>query len=260
MNDSAITPRIPPSVAVGIGAWVAYWIVVYGLQASTGIAYGDWFASANNAVRTAVIPLAVGCILLAVLAHWLRWSHLWSDPVRLPTTGVMKVAMACFAIAVALRLAGTQWGRVPMDLFAAIVATGVLVGFAEETLFRVIFLRGMRAGGRSEASAALWTAACFGLFHLPNVFMGTGAIGLLQIVLAALTGSLLYVFRRHFGVIWPAMVAHGMWDISTFLGRYAAPWLEALVLPSLLLFAALGAAVLVSVWRRDRATVLFPNA
>ncbi|HEX3224001.1 MAG TPA: CPBP family intramembrane glutamic endopeptidase [Nocardioides sp.] len=60
----------------------------------------------------------------------------------------------------------------------AIVAAGVLVGFAEEMVFRGIFLRAMRAGARPEGQAALWTAVAFGLFHLPNVFLGTGLLGL----------------------------------------------------------------------------------
>jgi hypothetical protein len=64
------------------------------------------------------------------------------------------------------------------------------------------------------------------LFHLPNIFMGIGLIGIFQIILAAFSGCILYVFRRKFGVLWPAMVAHGAWDSSTFLaGGFGSPWL-----------------------------------
>jgi len=34
---------------------------------------------------------------------------------------------------------------------------------------------------------------------------------------AALSGGTLYLFRRNFGFIVPAMIAHGIWDFSGFL-------------------------------------------
>ena len=89
--------------------------------------------------------------------------------------------------------------RRTLFLLLAVVVSGVLVGFAEETLFRGFVLRALREGGRAESSAALWTAVCFGLFHLPNVLMGTGAVGVIQVFIAALSDSVLYVFRRHTG-------------------------------------------------------------
>ena len=54
------------------------------------------------------------------------------------------------------------------------------MGLAEELVFRGIVLRCLRTGNRPESTVALWTALAFGLFHLPNVFMGTGAAGLSQ--------------------------------------------------------------------------------
>ena len=93
----------------------------------------------------------------------------------------------------------------------------MLVGLSEELLFRGIFLRCMRNGQMSEGAAALWTATAFGLFHLPNVFLGTGLTGLLQIVLAGLSGIALYYFRVAFAAIAAAMVMHGLFDVTTFL-------------------------------------------
>lgn len=251
--------RLPPSVAAGVLVWLAYTVVVNAVQASSGVPYADWFKTADHAWRVAVLSLAAGSVLLIIFLRVARWDHLWRDPVRLPTPPVMRLGMWAWWLLVGVRLAGVRWAEVPPELMAALVVTGALVGFAEEMLFRGIFLRGLREGGRNEASAALWTAACFGLFHLPNVFMGTGLIGLLQIVLAGLTGAMLYVFRRHHGHIAPAMVAHGIWDISTFLGgAYGQRWLD---LPSLLgqaVMVLLGIAVLVNVARHDRATTVMP--
>ena len=136
----------------------------------------------------------------------------------------MKVAMAFFVLAIVVRLLGVDWGSTGIALLLEVLATGVLVGFAEEILFRGIFLRSMRTGGRTEAYAALWTAIAFGLFHLPNVFVGIGGLQLTQVAIAAISGVILYLFRRSRGTIVVAMIAHGIWDISTFLtGSHGPP-------------------------------------
>jgi len=112
---------------------------------------------------------------------WARWDILWRDPERLPMPRLARVVIGLFAATVVVRLVGPDWADVPGDLLLAILATGVLVGLAEELVFRGIVLRCLRTGNRPESTVALWTALAFGLFHLPNVVMGTGAAGLSQI-------------------------------------------------------------------------------
>lgn len=253
--------RIRPSVWVGIAAWFLYSGIAAAIQLQAGIPYSEWFRTGDSALRTAVIPLAVGSVLLLAFVLWSRWDHVWSDPIRLKTTGIMKLSMVAWVAMVALRLIGVTWGSVPPALLLAIVASGVGVGFAEELLFRGIFLRSLREGGRSEAVAAIWTGVCFGLFHIINVFMGMGWLGLIQVVLAALSGILLYAFRRHYSLLWPAMIAHGMWDISTFVaGGYATPWLKNISTAAQGVFVVLGILVYVSIYRNDRQTVVIPVA
>jgi membrane protease YdiL (CAAX protease family) len=253
-------PRVRPTIRLGIALWLAYSALAGVLQVRTRIPYTDWFKTASNAWHTAVIPLTLGGLLLLAFALWSRWDHVWRDPVRLRCTGLMKLSMLAWMAMIAFRLMGIQWSTVPPALLLAILATGVGVGFAEELLFRGLFLRCLRQGGRSEATAAIWTGVCFGLFHIPNMFMGMGWFGAIQVVLAALSGSLLYVFRRSTGLIWPAMAAHGLWDISTFLaGGYAYPWLS---LPSVAaqgVFVVLGLLVYVDLYTNDRGTVVIPG-
>ena len=227
-NDSTATGqgaarrRIEPSLVVALVVVLAYMVVVTGLQVTSGIDYQDWFDTAGNAVRTAVLPLAVANVLLLAFVAWARWDIFWRDPERLPMSWLARAIVVTFVVTVLVRLLGLDWADVPGDLLLAVLATGVLVGLAEELVFRGVVLRCLRTDRRPESSAALWTAVGFGLFHLPNVFMGTGLPGLGQVVLAAVTGYALYVFRRWQGALWVAMVAHGTWDISTFLsGSYS---------------------------------------
>ena len=168
--------RIKPAPLVGVVMVVVYIVVVFGLQLGTGIPYADWTRTAANGVRAAVIPLAVGSLLLIVFLAIARWDMIWRDPGQLTITTVMKVAMAFFAASIVLRAFGIDWGTVDPALLLVVIASGVLVGFAEEMLFRGVFLRSMRTNGRTEAVAALWTAIAFGLFHLPNLLVGAGPL------------------------------------------------------------------------------------
>lgn len=251
--------RVRPSIALGIAAWIVYSGFGFILQFQTGIPYPEWFKTADNAVHTAVIPLTLGGLLLLAFTLWSRWDHIWRDPIRLKTTGIMKISMLAWLAMIAFRLVGVMWSSVPPALLLAIIASGIGVGFAEELLFRGIFLRTLREGGRSEAAAAIWTGVCFGLFHVPNMFMGMGLIGGLQVILAALSGIILYSFRRYSGLIWPAMVAHGMWDISTFLASgYAYPWLSLASVAAQVVFVVLGILVYISIYRNDRQVSAIP--
>lgn len=252
--------RIQPAPLVGAAVVVLYVIVVFGLQLASGLPYTEWTTTPAHALRAAVIPLAAGSVLLIAFLAVARWDMVWRDPGQLPITGVMKAAMVFFVVAIVVRLVGVQWSATSLALVGVVILSGVLVGFAEETLFRGVFLRSMRTGGRTEAAAALWTAIGFGLFHLPNLIVGTGPTQLVQVVLAGLTGSILYVFRRYRGMIVLAMVAHGTWDISTFLsGSHGAPWLGLVSFVLLIIGVVLGITVLVSIWRSDRATVVTPD-
>ena len=257
---TASSHRIEPRPLVGVAMVVVYVVVVFGLQLSSGIPYADWVSTPGNGVRAAVLPLAVGSALLLGFLAVARWDLVWRDPGRLPMTRVMKAATWFFVASVLVRFAGVDWAEVSGSLLLVVIASGVLVGFAEETLFRGIFLRALRTGGRTEGVAALWTAIAFGLFHLPNLIVGTGPGQLVQVVLAAVSGATLYAFRRNHGLLLTAMIAHAAFDMSAFLSAgHGSDWLAPVNLLLVLGGLVLGVAVLVSVWRTDRATVVTPG-
>jgi len=184
---------------------------------------------------------------------------IWRDPERLKTTTAMKVAMVLFVVLIVIRLVGIEYGAAGLNLLLVVLLSGILVGFAEEALFRGIFLRSLRTGGRTEATAALWTAIAFGLFHLPNIIVGAGLAQLAQIVLAAISGVTLYLFRRNRGLILIAMIAHGIWDTSTFLsGSHGAQWAGLLSFAIYPIGVIAAIVALVSVLRTDRHTVVTP--
>jgi len=260
-RHEAVAPsyRITPTPLVGAIAVLTYIIAVFGLQLASGIPYAEWTSTASNTLRAAVLPLAVGSVLLIAFLAYARWDMIWRDPERLKTTTAMKIAMGLFVLLVVIRLVGVDYASAGFTLLLVVLLSGILVGFAEEALFRGIFLRSMRTGGRTEAHAALWTAIAFGLFHLPNLIVGAGIAQLAQVVLAAISGVTLYLFRRTRGLILVAMIAHGIWDVSTFLsGSHGAQWAGLLSFAIFPIGVIAAVVALVSVWRTDRHTVVTP--
>ena len=245
--------RVQPSVAVGITVVVVYTIILSTIQQSSGVQYDEFFDSASNTWRAPVLSLGIGSVLLLAFVAWARWDMLWRDPERLPMTRWSWILLGTFTLCVVIRAVGIAWADIDTELLVAVLCLGVLVGFSEEILFRGIFLRSMRNGRMSEGAAALWTAAAFGLFHLPNVFLGTGLTGLSQVVLAGLSGIALYYFRVAYGAIVVGMVMHGLFDVTTFLsGDYGATWSTRVALPIQVITWVLGGLVAIHLFRKAR--------
>ncbi len=140
-------------MGVGVAMIAAYIVVVFGLQFATGLSYTEWFSTAENGVRAGLIPLGVGSALLIAFLAYARWDMVWRDPERLPLSRGMKAALWLFVIAIVLRLVLASWSEIDFALLLVIIGAGILVAFAEETLFRGIVLRTQRTGGRDEARA-----------------------------------------------------------------------------------------------------------
>ncbi|MBP7370773.1 MAG: CPBP family intramembrane metalloprotease [Arenimonas sp.] len=248
---------IAPSVALASIGLIVYIAIFYGIAYASGIPYGEWFTTAENAIHSALLPLLVGSLFLGLFLAVTRWNAIWRDPVRLPLSRLETTIIWLFAAIVLLRLLFIRWLDVPTDLLWVVLAVGVGVGFAEEMALRGVFLRGLRSNGRSEGKAVLWTCVAFGLLHIPNIFLGTGVLGISQLLLAALSGFILYLFRRRFAWIVPAMVAHGIWDISVFLSAdYLSETMNTLTIALTFLMQILALVALVLFVRREREFVL----
>ena len=258
LNSTRTGYRIKPTPLVGGAVILAYMGLTFALQLSTGLEYSEWLSTAGNGLKAAVIPLAVGSALLIAFLAVARWDMIWRDPGQLPVTRVMKVAMVVFVGTILVRFAGMDWGSIGLDLLLVVIAAGILVGFAEETLFRGIVLRSFRTSGRTEAKAMLWMSLLFGLFHLPNTLVA-GPTQVFQVITAAMTGATLYAFRRYRGLLLTGMIAHAIWDMSTFLAaEHSRDWSTSLGTLLFIVSFVLGVAVVVSVWRTDQTTVVTP--
>ena len=265
--DTGVTSRA--RVRVGIPAatavFVVYSIIFIGLLKQSGTPYTDMLDTADSTLRGPVRSLAAGSVWLVVFLLWARWDHVFADWRRLRMGFWLWLPAGLMVVAFALQFAGVAWGEFTGAHLLWIVVAAVLVGFAEETLFRGIILRALREGGRHEGVVVLVSSLWFGWFHLTNLVVGSPLAAVIQqCVIASMAGVALYLWRRGTGLLVAGMVIHGLWDMSGFL--LAAHMVDGSMLPqlgSLVGYVTYLTAVvaLVIMWRRhDVAAVDHPGS
>lgn len=105
-----------------------------------------------------------------------------------------------------------------IDLVIAILSF-LLIGFAEEMIFRGFLFNGMLKTGKA-APAIIVSAVTFGMGHIVNLLTGQGTFDtLLQMVFAVAWGFLLTYAYYKGGSLLPCILIHGVIDALSVLGR-----------------------------------------
>lgn len=212
---AARAPHTPPSLKLGVAAFLAYAITFVAVELIFGIDYDDIGDTADNALQGILLPVLIASLVIAVIAtRWGWWRLAMREQRTLP--GWTLIVPILMAVAVIGGLIGADWDR-DTDLIVFVVIGTLFVGFGEEMASRGLLLVGAR-GERPEVQVWLITASLFALLHGLNIVLGQ-AVGLTltQIVFAFAFGSALYIVRRSTGLLVVGMLLHGLWDMSTFL-------------------------------------------
>jgi hypothetical protein len=153
-SDTGVASRA--RVRVGVPAatvvFVVYSIIFIGLLKLSGTPYADMLDTADSTLRGPVRSLAAGSVWLVAFLLWARWDHVFTDWRRLRMGFWLWLPAGLMVVAFAMQFAGVAWGEFTGAHLLWIVVAAVLVGFAEETLFRGIILRALREGGRPARS------------------------------------------------------------------------------------------------------------
>ncbi|OLV20348.1 hypothetical protein BOO71_0000100 [Deinococcus marmoris] len=105
------------------------------------------------------------------------------------------------------------WGV--LSVSAAYVANFLLVGFAEELMFRGILFEAFRTR-LTPLLTVLGTAVIFASVHLINLVHGASLQGTTdQIINAFAVGVMMGALRLRVASIYPLMLFHAVWDIVT---------------------------------------------
>jgi membrane protease YdiL (CAAX protease family) len=177
------------------------------------VEYPDLGAIGLPWMRQFVIPLLVVLALQVVLITrrgW--WKPVLSDEERTTRKWMVIPPVVITVIAVS-QFIRDGLSDAPGHYWVGLTLTMLLVGTTEEISFRGILLVGGRQTFGRELPAFLVSSALFGLFHLPNVFLGQefGA-SVAQVVATAVIGSAFYCLRRKTGSLIPCILLHAAYD------------------------------------------------
>jgi membrane protease YdiL (CAAX protease family) len=195
-------------------------VVFYGVWIINGIEYTRISESSDTILKWIVAPLAAGAVYLIIAVSALGW---WRPSLfEVEKAGprwllVGPIVMLLLAIA---GLATSDKSAVTMSMFWLALLGSLLVGFCEELATRGALIVGLR-GRLTEPWVWFLSTLLFGLMHLPNWVFGAGPGAAFQVVLAFGGGTILYLTRRLTGSLIFAMLLHGIWDFSNFLGKPA---------------------------------------
>lgn len=214
--------KIKPTVPLVIGLWVGYLVAWIGTAVALqpdGADFVDAFSDLSNS-RYLVYGLAVATVYGAVVATAFGW---WRDIVsddRRTVASLTGWHRHVPLIALVLILLTTDYpglAKIDTELLAWIIAASVLVGIAEELMFRGNSVVAARRVPLPEASVWLLSSTLFALIHVPNVMLGASLLGaILNTALSFLGGTIFYAVRRASGSNLVAMLIHGLWDFTLF--------------------------------------------
>ena len=174
-----------------------------------------------TAVRSIVVPIGLGALVLAIAVTVLRWWHpvLFDDGRSGPTWALLVPAL--FLLAGILGLRQIDWRSENRTVLPMLALGTLLVGFAEEVLTRGVLLVGGEQQGWSPTTVFLVSTGLFALLHGLNAFYGLPWQGaLVQIAITFVAGTAFYVMRLSTGTLIVGILLHALWDFVT-LGAVA---------------------------------------
>lgn len=241
-------------------------ILVQGVTfAVTWFGFGYRYGSAQEARLSVLSEAILALMVLVYIRRYASWREagygefswrrlLWIAPLLLPAV--------LYAVYFLGKIASAGPSAQQLLGLAAVGVMTLLVGFAEETTFRGILLRGELAAGRNVFVAMIVSAVGFSLLHSVNVLGGLPAsevasqmfstlmVGLCFAPLALLVGNLI-----------PLVIWHFLWDFITLaptqvpgLTLTPGPFeiLRVSITPLQYVMTVIGWAAVFMLWRRGR--------
>jgi uncharacterized protein len=201
-------------------AYLAIYQVARLTLGSFGSDYGDddLLSSVGAVFFQLTVGLIAGSIVLIFFVVAMGWGSEIFGRQRIYRSWWMWLAPILVLIPITMRVLGFDWGGTATSVLVMVFATGALIGFSEELLFRGIGVKMVRDGGHREGTVAIVTALLFGLSHSINIFSGEAPRTVaLTVVYTVAFGILMYLSMRAIGFLVAAMILHGLTDPTTLL-------------------------------------------
>lgn len=204
-------------VVVYLGLYIAAgWLI--GLLDSGGEKDADLLSSVGAVFFQITAGLVVGSIVLTIFTSWMGWNKEIFGRQQIYRSWWMWIAPLLVALPILGRVFDIDWGGPAVSVVLFTLASGLLIGYSEELLYRGVAVKMLRAGGHREFSVALVSSLLFGMSHGINVFSGQEfkVVGPTMVYTFAF-GVLMYLTMRATGFIVFAMILHALTDPTGFL-------------------------------------------
>lgn len=195
--------------------WFAVaWIVLYCVLLSLG----DSISSIIGVEKAVTLP--IGILLSAILLLFLKKNRLFEAYGICASKATARSML--YYLPVLVMLTANLWYGVTMNYGLAETLLYILsmfcVGFLEEVIFRGLLFGAMRK--ESLTSAVIVSSVTFGIGHIVNLFNGSGAAlipNLLQVVYATAAGFMFVMMYYRSKSLILCIAAHGFFNaISVF--------------------------------------------
>jgi membrane protease YdiL (CAAX protease family) len=181
-------------------------------------AHDDLLGSVGSVFFQITASLLVGAIVLLAFSQYMGWTKQLFARQPIYRAGWMWIAPVVVLVPVVLRVFGIDWGKRTIAITALILATGLLIGFVEELVYRGIAVKMLRDGGHAEWAVAALSSLLFALSHSVNLLSGQPLSIVGPTVLYTFAfGVLMYLTLRSTGLLAAAMILHGLTDPTTIL-------------------------------------------
>ena len=118
------------------------------------------------------LGLIVGAVILIATITYMGWTRDLFARQSIYRSWWMWLGSVVVAIPIVLRVLGIDWGRNAVPVVILVKATGLLIGFVEELLYRGIGVKLLRDGGHGEFAVAALTSLLCAMSHSVNLFSG----------------------------------------------------------------------------------------
>jgi len=178
----------------------------------------DLLSSVSAVFFQITLGLLVGAVVLLAFLAYTGWGTEIFGRQNVYRSWWMWIAPVVVALPILFRVLGIDWGGKPLEIVLMVMASGLLVGFVEELLYRGVAVKMLRGGGHREWSVAVLSSLLFASSHSVNLFSGQE----LRTVGATMAytfpfGVLMYLSMRVTRFIAVAMLLHGLTDPTTIL-------------------------------------------
>ena len=195
--------------------WFALaWIIAYVVLASTG----DNISADLGIDKIVTLPILIA--MSVILCFFVRKNGLTEKyglcKPRLPAARMLYY-IPLLVLLTANLWYGVRLNQSPLETVLYILAM-FCVGFLEEVIFRGLLFRAMARDG--VKSAIVVSSVTFGIGHIVNLFNGSGAEllpNLLQVIYAMAIGFAFVLIYCRTGSLMPCIVTHGVFNgLSAF--------------------------------------------